>query len=312
MATVSALHRQIDYPTSDGKPMAETNEHRKVAVDLIDVLQHRYRDRSDVYVSGDLLLFYEPGNRNRHVAPDVFVCFDVENRLRPNYLVWEEGKAPDFIIEVTSKSTRDVDQTTKSVLYRDVLGVREYFQFDPFEEYLSPSLQGQRLVDGEYVPIAWENGGLPSDVLGVRLVREGWILRLIDIATGERLLTSAERAELEAERAELESERAELEAERAERESERADREVEARKAAEKAKHREAARAEREAARAEREAEARKAAEEDKHREAARAELEAARAERESEARRAAEELARRLQAERDQMLAELERLKRG
>ena len=248
MATVSVLDTDRDYPTSDGKPMAETDEHRKVAVDLIDVLEHRYRDRADVYVSGDLLIFYEPGNKKRHVAPDVFVCFDVENRLRPNYLIWREGKGPDVIIEVTSKTTRNEDRKTKHPLYRDVLGVREYFLFDPFEEYLSPSMQGFRLVDGEYLPIARENGGLSSDLLGVRLTREGWILRLIDIATGQRLLPSAERAKLEAERAEIESARADREAERAEREG---------------------------------------------------------------EARRAAEELARRLQEERNQMLAELERLKR-
>ena len=131
MATVSVLDTDRDYPTSDGKPMAETDEHRKVAVDLIDVLEHRYRDRADVYVSGDLLIFYEPGNKKRHVAPDVFVCFDVENRLRPNYLIWREGKGPDVIIEVTSKTTRNEDRKTKHPLLSRRFGRAGIFPVRP-------------------------------------------------------------------------------------------------------------------------------------------------------------------------------------
>ena len=226
MATGSLLETDRDYPTSDGKPMAETELHRKVMVDLIDVLQHRYRDRPDVHVSGDLLMFYEPGETKKHVAPDVFVVFGVGNHMRDNYLIWREGKGPDFIVEVTSKTTRKVDQTKKRVLYRDVMKVPEYFQFDPRAEYLHPSLQGFRRVADEYVPIVLEDDGLTSEVLGVRLVREDRSLRLFDIETGERLLTSAERAALEAERAARETE-ARLAAE------ERADRETDARREAE-------------------------------------------------------------------------------
>jgi len=212
MATGSLLETDRDYPTSDGKPMAETELHRKVMVDLIDMLQHRYRDRPDVCVSGDLLMFYEPGDPKKHVAPDVFVVFGVENRLRENYLIWREGKGPDFIVEVTSKTTRKVDQSKKRALYRDVLKVPEYFQFDPRAEYLRPPLQGFRRVDEEYVPIVLEDDGLTSEVLGVRLVREGNSLRLCDLETGERLLTSAERAESAEERAESAEEIARREA----------------------------------------------------------------------------------------------------
>ena len=70
---------------------------------------------------------------------------------RDDYLVWKEGKTPDVVIEITSKTTRREDQTKKRALYRDVLKVPEYFQFDPREEYLKPSLQGHRLVEGEGV-----------------------------------------------------------------------------------------------------------------------------------------------------------------
>ena len=73
-----------------------------------------------------------------------------------------------MVFEVTSKKTRKQDLTKKFEIYRDVLRVREYFLFDPFEEYLDPSLQGYRLVDGNYEPIAMVKGGMPSEVLGLR------------------------------------------------------------------------------------------------------------------------------------------------
>jgi hypothetical protein len=70
---------------------------------------------------------------------------------RDHYLIWREGKAPDFVIELTSKTTRKEDQTKKPMLYRDVMKVPENFLFDPTEDYLRPSLQGFRLIEGEYV-----------------------------------------------------------------------------------------------------------------------------------------------------------------
>ena len=186
---------QVEYPTSDGKPMAETDVHRDLIVDLIETLKVWFAADPNVYVSGDLLLFYEEGNKYKHVAPDVFVVRGVR-KLPPRlyYLLWEEGKAPDFIIEVTSKTTSNVDRRKKRVLYRDVLKVPEYFLFDPFEEYLKPSMQGYRLVEGEYEPIAPVAGRLPSVMLGLHLERDGTQLRLFDPAAGQRLATLSERA----------------------------------------------------------------------------------------------------------------------
>jgi hypothetical protein len=97
--------------------------------------------------------------------------------------------------------------------------VAEYFLFDPTEDYLKPAFQGFRLVEGEYVPIAPEQGRLPSSVLGLHLERSGVDLKLFNPATGSWLLTPRERAESERERAESERERAESERERADREA---------------------------------------------------------------------------------------------
>jgi Uma2 family endonuclease len=218
MATISrSAGRKVDYPTGDGKPMAETDVHRKLMMDLIETLEARYATDPDVYVSGKLLLFYEEGNKRRHLSPDVFVVRGVVKQERENYLTWEEGKGPDLVIELTSKSTRSEDVKKKMKLYRDVLQVPEYFLFDPLEQYLTPPMQGYRLDDGRYEFIGTIAGRLPSQTLGLHLERVGTQLRLYDPATGERLLTKNEQVEQERERAQQEHDRAQQEHERADR-----------------------------------------------------------------------------------------------
>src|SRR5437588_5992969 len=123
-----------EYPTSDGRPMAETDLHRDLMIALIQTLQAWYAREPFVYVSGNLLVFYEPDNRRRHLSPDVFVVKGVPKHRRDNYLIWEEGRGPDVVIELTSASTRNEDVEEKMGLYRDVLRVPEYFLFDPQQE----------------------------------------------------------------------------------------------------------------------------------------------------------------------------------
>jgi hypothetical protein len=113
------------------------------------------------------------------------------------------------VIEITSKTTRREDQQKKWQLYRDVLQVPEYFQFDPTEDYLKPPLQGFRHVHGEYVPIEPVSERLPSQILGLHLERDGHQLRLFDPVTGTRLLTAAERSAIAERRAADERNRAE-------------------------------------------------------------------------------------------------------
>jgi Uma2 family endonuclease len=182
----------VEYPTSDGRPMAETDVHRDLMIDTIKRLQLRYAADPNVYVSGNLLVFYIPGDRLRHLSPDVFVVKGVPKHRRDNYLVWEE-KGLDVVFEYTSKTTRDEDIDDKFWLYRDQLKVPEYFLFDPLGDYLKPNLQGYRLVQGDYVPIEPVDGRLPSEVLGLHLEQVGSDLRLYDPATGQYLPTPEER-----------------------------------------------------------------------------------------------------------------------
>ncbi|HZW35167.1 MAG TPA: Uma2 family endonuclease, partial [Isosphaeraceae bacterium] len=208
----------------------ETELHRDDMIDLIQTLQDRFADEDRVCVSGNMLLFYEEGNRRKHVSPDVFMVRGVEKKRRDHYLVWKEGRAPDLVIEITSKSTRREDQTKKWEIYRTILRVSEYILFDPTEDYLKPPLQGFRLVGDDYVPIELVDGRLPSAVLGLHFERVGDELRLFDPVTGTHLLKRAEqrddakgRAEAERQRAEAERQRAEVEQQRAEAERQRAE-----------------------------------------------------------------------------------------
>jgi Uma2 family endonuclease len=222
-------HWDNGYPTSDGKPMAETDWHRELMVDLIEALKVYYRGQPNVYVSGNLLVFYERGNKRRHLSPDVFVVKGVPDHNRPNYLVWEE-RPIDLVIELTSSSTRHQDTVRKFRLYQDVLKVKEYFLFDPRQDYLDPPQQGYRLRGGVYHPIRPVAGRFPSRVLGLHLERQGEKLRLINAATGDLLISPMERAAREhaARVTAEEALRAEAAARRAaEEETERLRREVE-------------------------------------------------------------------------------------
>ncbi len=154
------------------------------------------------------------------MSPDVMLTMGIPKEpLRNCYLLWEERKAPDFVLEITSKTTRGEDMKQKFGLYRDVLRVSEYFLFDPRAEYLKPPLQGFLLTSGEYVPIELVAGLLPSQVLGLHLERDGEHLRLFDPATGSRLMTpleAREAAQWQAEAAQRQAEAAQGRAEAAE------------------------------------------------------------------------------------------------
>ena len=220
--------RTITYPESDGEPMAETDIHRKIMIDFIEMLSNHFRSRPDAYVSGNLLLYYEEGNPKVSVAPDVFVVFGVEKKMRRTYKLWEEGKGPDFVLELASGSTYRYDLGRKKKLYASVLLVKEYYLYDPDSQYLQPNLQGYRLVDGIYLPIqpTLENR-LPSFVLGLELGEKEQELGLYNPKTKHWLLKPAEesearrQAEARAQQAELLAQQESLARQRAEAELER-------------------------------------------------------------------------------------------
>jgi Uma2 family endonuclease len=186
----------ISYPSSDGLPMAESDFQRKPLTYAVEALSVYFQPRDDIYVSGNLFIYYEKDNPKAVVAPDVFVVIGADKRDRPSYMLWEEPKAPDFVMEITSRSTQSEDQGAKRGIYA-FLGVREYFQYDPTGDYLEPPLKGFRLVGDNYqlLPATTLPDGvlsLHSTVLGLDLRLENGALRLYDTTTGQNLLTHAE------------------------------------------------------------------------------------------------------------------------
>ena len=121
--------------------MAVSDEHRRVLTRILQLLEQFFRETPDVYVSGDLLMYYLQGDPRKVVAPDVLVSFGIGQKRRRTYLVWEEGKLPDFVMEMASETTYRNDLTEKMSLYAD-LGIPEYFLCDIEGLYLPSPLMG--------------------------------------------------------------------------------------------------------------------------------------------------------------------------
>lgn len=181
---------EVYLPESDGKPMAETDEHRDIMMDLLDALEEYFRDNAQVYISGNIFVYYkDEAGEMQSVSPDILVVRGVQKKRRRIYNLEVEGKAPEVVIELTSLSTKKEDLGNKRFVYAN-LGVKEYFIFDPFGDTIRPALRGFRLEGGDYVPIVGTR--LKSEVLGLELRLEDGKLRLYDFKQNQRLLTRAE------------------------------------------------------------------------------------------------------------------------
>jgi Uma2 family endonuclease len=228
MTTSTLKKKVIEYPESDGKPMAETDAHRDWMFTNINRLK-RFFARRKVYVSGNLLIYYVKGDTSKCVAPDTFAVKNCEPGERKIFKIWEERRKPTFALETTSKTTRKEDTGEKKTKYA-LIGIKEYFLYDPFGEWLKPPLQGFSLVRGAYESIAPDaERGVTSKELGIRFLLEDGALAMFDAKTGERLLTDEEwesqRADEEKRRADKEKQRAGEEKRRADEEKRRADEE---------------------------------------------------------------------------------------
>ena len=180
----------IFYPSSDGEPLAESKLQFVPLTETVHVLERRYRGRGDVFVAGNLLIYYRMNDNDVRVAPDVLVVFGVEDYPRDSYIVWrEDGKTPDFVMEIASPGTYSRDVTEKRAIYA-ALNVTEYWRFDPTGNLFTPGLEGERLVDGAYqpIPVAPDDDGIlrgHSAVLELDIcVRPERELKLYDPAAG--------------------------------------------------------------------------------------------------------------------------------
>lgn len=186
---------EIFYPESDGEPMAETDFHAKLLTNLRLALEMFFAGREDVYVTGNIMFYYEEGEPKEFISPDVMVCFGIPKGNRTSYKTWEENDVvPSVIIEVSSRGTWRKDRVEKRALYA-MLGVKEYFIFNPLDLKSDFSFVALHLKNGEYEALEITNGQILSKVLNLELVVRDDTLRLFDPAAGELLKTTEELAE---------------------------------------------------------------------------------------------------------------------
>jgi Uma2 family endonuclease len=228
-ATQSTAPSEIEYPDSDGQPMAENTLQFKWIVSIEGGLEAAYADDPSVFVAGDLLWYPVKGSPDIRTAPDVLVAFGRPKGDRGSYKQWEEGNvAPQVVFEVLSPGNRPPEMERKRDFY-ERYGVEEYYIYDPDDG----SLAGWRRV-GEYLEEIAQMAGYVSPRLGIRFEPGPGPNNLKIIGPdGEPFLTFAEvvkqrgeakeRAAAERERADVEGQRAEVEHQRAEAERQRAE-----------------------------------------------------------------------------------------
>lgn len=169
------LPTEDELGVEDDQPV-ESTRYRKQSNLMMHLLERVLGDREDVCIAGDLALHY----RHRHppVVPDVMVVLGVEKRERKAYLMWNEDKGPDWVLELWSASNAEKDRETNDGIYEPRVRVPEYVWFNPEDPR---ELRGFRLMGDAYEEIAPDEHGRPwSKVLEHFLsVHEGW-LRLYD------------------------------------------------------------------------------------------------------------------------------------
>jgi Uma2 family endonuclease len=192
------------------EPELETDFHRDQIDLLLRLMKWIWRDRNDIYCSGNTTVYYDQNQRtNRNFrGPDIYVVLDADPRPRKSWMIWREGgRYPNLVIELLSPATAKVDRTTKKELYQDVWRLPNYVWFHPEKM----EFKGFRLVNDQYEEIQPTNAGwLWLDQLELFLGIHDRTLRLFTV-TGEMLLFEEEAARLQIEAAQLEVEAAQLE-----------------------------------------------------------------------------------------------------
>ncbi|BAY10342.1 Uma2 family endonuclease [Calothrix sp. NIES-2098] len=225
---------QAELPYDDGIPM-ESQRHKMQMELLIDVVETWLEQREDGYTSGNMFVYFSLAQlKNQDFrGPDFFAVLGVPKGERRSWVVWEEGKGPDVVIELLSPATAATDKGEKKLIYQNQMRVPEYFWFDPFNP---DDWAGFSLGSGVYQPITPNaENQLVSQALGLALLRWQGTYKGVNITwlrwatlDGELLPTAEEKAlqwaEQERQRAEQETQRAEQETQRAEQERQRAER----------------------------------------------------------------------------------------
>jgi Uma2 family endonuclease len=218
--------KPIEYPDTDGNPMAENTLQFEWIVTLKGNLDALFATNPDVFVAGDLLWYPVEGHPEIRQAPDALVAFGRPKGHRGSYMQWrEDGVAPQVVFEVLSPGNRPSEMTRKFEFY-ERHGVEEYYLYDPD----CNDLAGWLRADGqlrEIVPMK----GWTSPRLGIRFdCEESLTIRCPDgkpFMTFAEIIEARDRSDRQREQAERERQLSDWEKDKAiaERERERSEKE---------------------------------------------------------------------------------------
>jgi Uma2 family endonuclease len=213
---VSSPRGEIFYPETDGQPMAENTRPFRWILTLAGNLAALFRDRADVFVSGNQFWYPVEDEPEVRVAPDVYVVFGRPKGDRGSYKQWEEGNIPlTVVFEVLSPGNTHSEMMDKQAFYEDH-GVEEYYVYDPDSNRLfGYTRRGEVLLRVRRI------NGFVSSRLGIRFDLSGpeLVVRYADgrpFLPFEELDAERERTEQRAKQAEQRAEQAEQRAEQAE------------------------------------------------------------------------------------------------
>jgi len=217
---------QDELPCDDGIPM-ETQRHKMQMDLLLDTLQPWLDQREDGYIGGNMFIYFSTQQiRNQDFrGPDFFAVLGVPKQERKSWVVWEEGKAPNVVIELLSESTGNEDKTRKKTIYQNQLRVPEYFWYDPFNP---ADWAGFYLQGSEYQPLARDgNNRYISQQLDLALVQWHGVYKNVETVwlrwetlEGELLPTERELSQ-EAQQAQQEAQQAQQEAQQVQQKNEK-------------------------------------------------------------------------------------------
>ena len=219
LETTQDVTENVIVPPGDlysDEPPLESELHLRQIILLLNCLEWLWQDKNDFYAAGNLTIYYSQNQRRNEDfrGPDFFVVLDTERKTRKSWVIWEEdGKYPNFILEILSDSTANVDRNLKKKLYQNTFRTPNYFWFDPY----TLEFAGFNLVVGEYQAIEPNNQGhLWSQQLELYLGIHQGLLRFFT-ANGELVPTPEEQADSEREQKEYEREQKEIAQQKAEK-----------------------------------------------------------------------------------------------
>jgi len=164
----------INYPESDGKPMADNTKQFHWITVIKQNLDWLFAQDTQVFIAGDLFWYPVEGRPDIVTAPDVLVVFGRPKGDRGSYKQWEENNiAPQVVFEILSPSNSKTEMEKKLIFY-ERYGVEEYYIYDPDRDHLEGWLRSEKgILNNISVMQNWV-----SPNLGMCFEQSGEVLKL--------------------------------------------------------------------------------------------------------------------------------------